>query len=126
MAFLVVAPHSECVEEWSHRLPHHQKWFLLIEKARELTIRRCTRLTNALRKKTRNHEAMLGVYFAWYNWCRMYATLKTTPAVKAGLALRTMDAGAIAHRRRDGVRLGSKPNNPGGKLGFSRFTEALK
>lgn len=29
-------------------------------------------------KKTHNHHAMLGLYFAWYNWCRKHATLKTT------------------------------------------------
>ncbi len=51
-----------------------------------MTLRRYTRLTNAFSKKTRNHDAMLGLYFAWYNWCRKHATLKTTPAVKAGLA----------------------------------------
>jgi hypothetical protein len=29
---------------------------------------------------------MLGLYFAWYNWCRKHSSLKTTPAAKAGLA----------------------------------------
>lgn len=29
---------------------------------------------------------MLGLYFAWYNWCRKHMALKTTPAVKAGIA----------------------------------------
>ena len=28
---------------------------------------------------------MLGLYFAWYNFCRMHMTIKTTPAVKAGI-----------------------------------------
>ena len=51
-----------------------------------MTLRRYTRLTNGHSKKTRNHDAMLGLYVAWYNWCRKHATLKTTPAVKAGLA----------------------------------------
>ncbi|MFO1043260.1 MAG: DDE-type integrase/transposase/recombinase [Planctomycetaceae bacterium] len=51
-----------------------------------MTLRRFTRLTNGFSKKTRNHDAMLGLYFAWYNWCRKHMTLKTTPAVKAGLA----------------------------------------
>ena len=51
-----------------------------------MTLRRFTRLTNGHSKKTRNHDAMLGLYFAWYNWCRKHSTLKTTPAVKAGLA----------------------------------------
>jgi hypothetical protein len=37
-------------------------------------------------KKTRNHNAMLGMYFAWCNWCQKNSTIKTTPAVKAGIA----------------------------------------
>ena len=51
-----------------------------------MTLRRYTRLTNAFSKKTRNHDAMLGLYFAWYNWCRKHMTIKTTPAVQAGIA----------------------------------------
>ena len=51
-----------------------------------MSLRRFTRLTNGFSKKTRNHDAMLGLYFAWYNWCRNHSTIKTTPAVKAGLA----------------------------------------
>ena len=65
-----------------------------------MTLRRFTRLTNGLSKKTRNHDAMLGLYFAWDNWCRKHMTLKTTPAAKAALTdsvwslekLRTMAA----------------------------------
>ena len=48
--------------------------------------RRFTRLTNAHSKKWQNHEAMLGLLYCWYNWCRKHSTLKTTPAVAAGLA----------------------------------------
>lgn len=51
-----------------------------------MQVRRFTRLTNAHSKKVRNHDAMLGLYFAWYNWCRKHSTIKTTPAVKAGFA----------------------------------------
>lgn len=50
-----------------------------------MQVRRFTRLTNAHSKTTRNHDAMLGLYFAWYNWCRNHSTIKTTPAVQAGL-----------------------------------------
>jgi hypothetical protein len=48
--------------------------------------RRMTRLTSAHSKKWANHEAMLGLYFCWYNFCRRHMTIKTTPAVAAGLA----------------------------------------
>ncbi len=45
--------------------------------------RRFTRLTNAFSKKWENDEAM---FAAWSNFCRPHVTLKTTPAVAAGLA----------------------------------------
>jgi hypothetical protein len=48
-------------------------------------IRRLTRLTNAHSKKWWNHAAMLGRYFAWYNFRRVHSTIKTTPAVAQGL-----------------------------------------
>ena len=48
--------------------------------------RRFTRLTNAFSKKWENHNAMFALYVTWYNYCRPHMTLKTTPAVAAGLA----------------------------------------
>jgi hypothetical protein len=54
-----------------------------------ITIRRLTRLTNAHSKKWENHEAALGLYFAYYDFCRVHATVKTTPAVAVGLTVRT-------------------------------------
>jgi IS1 family transposase/transposase-like protein len=51
-----------------------------------MQIRRMTRLTNAFSKKWENHEAALALFFCYYNFCRVHLTLKTTPAVKAGLA----------------------------------------
>ncbi len=48
-------------------------------------IRRLTRLTDAHSKKWVNHEAALALYFAYYNFCQVHMTLKTTPAVRAGL-----------------------------------------
>ena len=50
--------------------------------------RRLTRLTNAFSKKWENREAALGLFFAYYNFCRVHVTLKATPAMKAGLASR--------------------------------------
>ena len=44
-----------------------------------------TRLTNAFSKKRANHEYHLAVYFLYYNFCRVHQTIKTTPAIKAGL-----------------------------------------
>ena len=50
-----------------------------------MAIRRMTRLTNGFSKKWQNHEAHLALYFLYYDFCRVHATLKTTPAVAAGL-----------------------------------------
>lgn len=50
-----------------------------------MQVRRMTRLTNAFSKKLRNHTAALALFFAYYNYCRVHMTLKTTPAVAARL-----------------------------------------
>lgn len=48
-------------------------------------MRRFTRLTNAHSKKLENHEYALAIYFFFYNFARVHSTLKTTPAIKAGV-----------------------------------------
>lgn len=48
-----------------------------------MSMRRFTRLTNAHSKKIANHAAAVSLHFAFYNLCRVHATLKTTPAVAA-------------------------------------------
>ena len=48
-------------------------------------VRRMTRLTNAHSKKWGNHEAMLALFFAWYNFCKKHTSLKATPAQAQGL-----------------------------------------
>ena len=51
-----------------------------------MQIRRLTRLTNGFSKKWENLKAMLALYFAWYNFCRIHRTLRLTPAMEAGIA----------------------------------------
>jgi transposase-like protein/IS1 family transposase len=47
--------------------------------------KRLTRLTYAFSKKWENLRAALALHFAYYNFCRVHRTLKTSPAVAAGL-----------------------------------------
>lgn len=49
-------------------------------------MRRYTRLTNAFSKKFESHCHMVALYTVWYNFIRKHTTIKTTPAVAAGLA----------------------------------------
>lgn len=48
-------------------------------------MRRFTRLTNGFSKKVESHAAMVAVYTAFYNFCRVHKTLRVTPAMQAGL-----------------------------------------
>ena len=48
--------------------------------------RRFTRLTNGFSKKVDNLRAAVSLHFAHYNFVRKHGTIKTTPAVAAGMA----------------------------------------
>ena len=48
--------------------------------------RRLIRRTNGFSKRVWRHAAMAQVLVTHYNFCRVHGTLKTTPAVEAGLA----------------------------------------
>ena len=50
-----------------------------------MQIRRLTRPTNAFSKTVANHRAAIALHFAWYNFCRKHQTIKTPPAVAAGI-----------------------------------------
>src|SRR5438046_3407535 len=49
------------------------------------SIRRLTRLTNAFSKKWEHLRAMLALYFAYYNFCRIHSSIRCTPAMESGL-----------------------------------------
>lgn len=48
-------------------------------------MRRFTRLTNAFSKKLENHACAISLHFMYYNFARVHQTLKTTPAIAAGI-----------------------------------------
>jgi IS1 family transposase len=51
-----------------------------------MKMRRMTRLTNAFSKKVEGLEAAVALHFMHYNFCRIHQTLRTTPAMAAGVA----------------------------------------
>jgi IS1 family transposase len=53
-----------------------------------MSMRRFTRLTNAFSKKLKNHEHMVALYAIWYNFVRIHKTLRTSPAMAAGIERR--------------------------------------
>jgi IS1 family transposase len=50
-----------------------------------MSMRRFTRLTNAFSKKLANHEHSLSLYFVCYNFVRVHKSLRTSPAMAAGI-----------------------------------------
>ena len=55
-----------------------------------MSMRRFTRLTNGYSKKIENHEHAVALHYFYYNFIRKHHTLKTTPAVAAGIADRAL------------------------------------
>jgi hypothetical protein len=87
-----------------------------------LTVRmgskRFTRLTNGFSHKLSNHEAALGPQFACYNFLDRHTTLKTTPAVAAGIA----DDRWTAEQLIEMTAAYKAPNEP---TAFERFLDKL-
>jgi IS1 family transposase len=48
-------------------------------------MRRFTRLTNGFSKKIENHKHAIALHFMYYNYVRIHTTLRTSPAMAAGL-----------------------------------------
>ncbi|MCC6946307.1 MAG: DDE-type integrase/transposase/recombinase [Bradyrhizobiaceae bacterium] len=58
-------------------------------------IRRFTRLTNAFSKKVENHIAAVSLHSFYYNFVRVHKTLKTSPAMAAGVTDRLWEIGDL-------------------------------
>src|SRR6266849_3167591 len=53
-----------------------------------MQMRRFTRLTNAFSKKIENHAHAVALHMMYYNFVRIHKTLRTTPAMAAGVTKR--------------------------------------
>ena len=58
-------------------------------------MRRFTRLTNGFSKKIENHSAAIALHMMHYNFVRIHSTLKTTPAIAAGVTDRAWEIADI-------------------------------
>src|SRR5205823_4371174 len=56
---------------------------------------RFTRLTNAFSKKVENHAHSVALFAMYYNFVRIHKTLRTTPAMAAGITKRLWEIGDI-------------------------------
>jgi hypothetical protein len=65
-----------------------------------LHMRRLTRLTLAFSKKHENFVAAVGLHFAYYNFVKKHKTVKTTPAVAAGVASAPWSVGKLLEATR--------------------------
>lgn len=59
--------------------------------------RRFTRLTNAFSKKLSHLKAAISLHFAYYNLCRVHASLRVTPAMQAGITDHIWDIRALLY-----------------------------
>jgi IS1 family transposase len=49
-------------------------------------LKRFARRGTGFSKTLRHHSAMIAIFVAWFNFCRVHETLRCTPAMEAGLA----------------------------------------
>jgi 3-methyladenine DNA glycosylase/8-oxoguanine DNA glycosylase len=57
--------------------------------------RRFTRLTNAFSKKVENHAHAVALFAMYYTFVRIHKTLRTTPAMAAGVSKRLWEIGDV-------------------------------
>ena len=57
--------------------------------------RRFTRLTNGFSKKLENHAYSVALFAMYYNFVKLHKTLRTSPAMAAGVTKRLWEIGDI-------------------------------
>ena len=63
-----------------------------------MSMRRFTRLTNAFSKKIENLQAAVSLHFCHYNFVRLHKTIRTTPAMAAGVENRLWSIEELVER----------------------------
>jgi IS1 family transposase len=64
-------------------------------KTMRMHMRRFTRLTDGFSKKVENHAYAVALHMMYYNFVRLHTTLRTTPAMAAGITPRLWEIGDI-------------------------------
>src|SRR2546425_6514309 len=97
--------HAPCRASGSGLLLERQNWTV------RTTMRRYTRLSNGFSRKLRNHAAATALNYFAYNFIKIHRTLRTSPAMAAGVTDRLWDVS-------DCSPLGSLRAAEGGKSGL--------
>jgi len=77
-------------------------------------MRRFTRLTNAFSKKLENHTAAISLHFMYYNFVRIYQTLRVTSAMAAGVTERVWEVAELVRLLDEAPRKDNYVNVPYG------------
>jgi IS1 family transposase len=89
---------AECIGSHKERIegnPDPQHISTSYAERSNLSVR-ITRFTNAFSKKVENHKHSVALFAMYYNFVRIHKTLRTTPAMAAGVTSRLWEIGDIA------------------------------
>jgi hypothetical protein len=81
------------VPAWGHGIVRHVSTSFVERQnlTMRMSIRRFTRLTNALSKKLENHALSVALHYMHYNFCRIHKSLRVTAEMAAGVTHRLWD-----------------------------------
>ena len=68
-----------------------------------MQMRRLTRRTNGFSKKIENHACAVALYTMHYNYCRIHASLRVTPAMAAGVTKSVWELEDVAQMVEDAI-----------------------